>query len=41
MVSFKSRLAPGSFRLFYGIDKEAINILRVVSKKDAAKISQK
>ncbi len=31
-------LRDGSFRLFYGIEKNIIFILRIVSKKDAEKI---
>lgn len=30
-----------SYRLFYGIDKDVIYILRVISKKDADKIIQR
>ena len=29
---------PNSYRLFYGIEKEIIYVLRIISKKDAAKI---
>ena len=34
-------LKQDTFRLFYGIDKDIIYVLRIVSKKDAGKILKK
>ena len=34
-------LSSDSYRLFYGIDKDIIYVLRVISKKDADKIIQR